>query len=190
MKPLYKKYLLKAAVFWGVCAVVFIAIFFLILIPQGRDKIAIEKQLAEAKNRYDSIMRLSSQAGKKQLTEEIEFLKTGWKEYVIDSYDWDDLMFDINQISKDREMSSFSNRSSDITNEEVEIPDCKYICEKGTNIRFNSDFKQFAIFLNEVERHRPVVFVDDFSITRSPQDNTGHKVTMDLSAFVRIRGGS
>jgi len=74
--------------------------------------------------------------------------------------------------------------------EYTEIPDCKNIYEKQISVSFKADFNTIAVFLNTLERHRPVIFVDEFTIVRSNKDNLGHQVSMNLSIFVRKQQNS
>jgi len=65
------------------------------------------------------------------------------------------------------------------------IPDCKYIRENHIVVSFIGGFNQFATFLNALERHRPVIFVDKFAIARSGQDSSVYQVSLNVAAFVK-----
>ncbi|HUU20084.1 MAG TPA: GspMb/PilO family protein, partial [Sedimentisphaerales bacterium] len=88
------------------------------------------------------------------------------------------------QIANEKNVASFSIKSKD-SRELSTIPDCKYICENHIVISFIGGFNQFATFLNSLERHRPVLFVDKFTITRSGQDDSGYQVSLNVAAFVK-----
>ena len=47
------------------------------------------------------------------------------------------------------------------------------------------EFNEFAGFLNSLERHRPVLFVSEFTLIRAKKDDLTYHVTMDVAAFVR-----
>ena len=63
--------------------------------------------------------------------------------------------------------------------------DSNSIDESCIDISFVSGFNQFAAFVNNLERHRPVFFVHTFKITRSNQDKSVYQVTLDVRALVR-----
>jgi hypothetical protein len=65
------------------------------------------------------------------------------------------------------------------------VPACDRLSANHIDVRFTGSFLQFAAFLNMLERHRPVVFVDKFEIKRSQQDSLSHKVRMNLAVLVR-----
>jgi hypothetical protein len=55
---------------------------------------------------------------------------------------------------------------------------------------FTSDFLQFASFLNALERHHPVIFVDRFKISYGDHGGMSNKADMTLSYFVRKKQDS
>ena len=75
-----------------------------------------------------------------------------------------DLTFDINRMAGDRGIESFNikNRATKL----VRMKRMKTgLCSRSwMEVRFTADFNQFASLLNALERHRPVVFVDKFSM--------------------------
>jgi Tfp pilus assembly protein PilO len=105
-------------------------------------------------------------------------------DFVIESDDSANLTLDISQIASEKKLDSFMIKTKE-NRENSAIPDCKYITEDRIDIGFNAGFNQFAAFLNALERHQPVVFIDTFSIARSKQDDSGHKVNMNLAVFAR-----
>jgi hypothetical protein len=59
------------------------------------------------------------------------------------------------------------------------------VSENFIDIKFIAGFRQFAAFMNALERHHPVLFIDEFSITRSFQDGFVYQASLDVTAFVR-----
>jgi hypothetical protein len=64
------------------------------------------------------------------------------------------------------------------------INECRHILEGRIQIKFKSSFSQFAKFINLLERHKPVIFVDTFKIKLAANVNEGHQVEMVLTFFV------
>lgn len=186
MKPIYKKYLTTAALTWAGCFILFLFVNMLILAPQRKSKEQIEKQLAEKKQEYDYAIKAAQEETKIQLNEQIENLRDELKGSVINSEDSADLVFDISQIANEKGLAAFSIKAKDDrTGAGLEIPNCSHICENHIDISFTAGFNQFAAFLNALERHRPVIFIDSFKITRSIQGDSGHQIDMSLAVFVR-----
>ena len=186
MKSIYRKYFTTAALIWAGCFVLFLLVYVFVLAPQRKSKKQIEKQLAERKQVYNSALKAAQEKTKIQLNEQIEHLRNGLKDFVIDFGDSANLTFDISQIASEKKVDSFSIRTGDDRGGQA-IPECSYIRESHIDISFTGGFSQFATFLNALERHRPVVFVDKFAITRSDQGDSNHRVSMSLAIFVKKR---
>ena len=180
-----------AAAIWTGCFILFLFVYMLLLAPQEKSKKQIEKQLAEKKRVYNSALDAAQEETKLKLDEEIKQLQSGLKSFVIDSEDLANLIFDISQIANDKTVTSFRIKTKDSRQGQgLEIPNCDHIYENQINIGFTASFNRFAAFLNALERHQPIVFVDKFAITRSQQDDLGHQVNMNLAVFVRKRQDS
>jgi hypothetical protein len=135
---------------------------------------------------YDSALQTSQQDSRARLTEEIEYLQSKLRDFVIDSQDSANLTFDVSQIANEKNVSGFSIKIKD-TRKTAKKTDSAYIAAEQLEIQFSSGFNEFAALLNALERHRPVVFVDKFSIARSDKSNSDHRVSMSLSVYIRKR---
>ena len=186
----YKKQLMTVVLLWIGCFVLFLFAYILLLSPQNNVKDAVEQKLAKTKQAYQSAVKATQEETRNELKEEIEQLKDKLDSYIIGFGDAADLTFDITRIASDAKISTFSikNKNSGVLN----IGDCKYIGENQFDIGFTASFEQFTTFLSALERHRPVVFVDEFTMSRSTQDKniTGNRVNMSVAVFVRKQQGS
>jgi Tfp pilus assembly protein PilO len=185
----YKKYLTTAALIWAGCFVLFFFINMFVLSPQKKTKKQIEKQLAEQKQIYDSALKVTQEETRTQLNTQIEHLQNKLKDFAIDFQDSANLTFDISQIAGEKKVASFSIKPKGRYGVSA-IPNCEYLRENHIDVSFTGSFNQFATLLNALERHRPVVFVDIFKMTRSKQGDSGNKVDMELVVFVRNHGTS
>jgi len=179
----HRKYLTTAGIIWAGCLVVFLLVYVLILGPQKNYNKRLERELAEKKQVYELAVRATQKETKIRLNEQIEALQSRLGDFVIDFENSANLTFDISKIASEKKLDSFSIKNKD-NKGLVAIPDCSYICESQINISFTGGFNQFATFLNALERHRPVIFVDKFTINR-PQNGTGYKVTLNVAAIVK-----
>ena len=180
----YKKYLTTAGLIWAACFVVFLLVYILVLGPQNNTKERLENELKEKKQVYESALGAAQKETKIRLNEQIEQLRNRLKDFVIDFEDSPNLTFEISQIADDKKVASFSIKGKDNLTLSGE-PDCKYINENHIVISFIGGFNQFATFLTALERHRPVLLVDKFTITRSGQDDSAFRVSLNVAAFVR-----
>jgi Tfp pilus assembly protein PilO len=179
----YKKYLITMGLVWAGALVVVVAAFIFLINPQVREKERLAKEAAGKQNIYNGAVEAAKEDTKKKLAAELESLKSKLNDYAIDSEDSANMTLDISRVATAGQVSSFTVRAGEQRPQSGQT-DSKYLQENRIQISFSSDFRQFATLLNTLERHRPVIFVDNFRITRSSDNN---KVDMDLSIFVRKR---
>lgn len=180
----YRKYFMTGALIWAGCFIVFLFVYMIVLAPQKKTRKQIENQLAEKKQIYNSALKATQEETRIWLNEQIENLRNKLDGFVIDFEDSANLTFDISQIANEKKLDSFSIKGKDTGKDPT---DFKYLCENYIDVGFTAAFNQFAAFLNALERHWPVIFVDSFKIIRSRRDDPGHKVNMSLAVFVRKR---
>lgn len=191
MKSVYRKYFTKVALVWAGCFVLFFFAHMLMLAPQKKSKEWLEKRLTGKKQIYSSALKAAQQETRIQLTEQIEHLRNRLKNFVIDFEDSANLTFDISRIANEKEVTSFSIETKDDGGRSAATSDYDHIFESRIDISFlTADFNQFAALLNALERHRPVIFVDRFAITRSERGSSDHQVNMSLAVFVRKKQDS
>ncbi len=179
-----KKYLITVAIVWAGCFMLFLAAYMILLVPQQKSKKRTESQLTEIIQRHNSALKANQEDTKKRKNEEIKKLRETMKNFAYDSEDSANLTFDISQIANEKKVNSFSIKMQE-DRRGAKGSELKYIQENSINISFTGDFNQFANFLNALERHQPVVFVDNFKITRSAVENSSHRANMKLAVFLR-----
>ncbi len=181
---IYRKYLTRAAIVWAACLVLFVLAYIFVLGPQKSSRKHLKSTLAEKKQQYEMAQRATQEQTKARLNEQIEGLRDILKDFVVDFEDSANLTFDIGRVANKEEVSSFSIKNNEKQGIS-EIPDCNSICENHIDISFIAGFKQFATFVNALERHQPVLFVNEFTISRSNKGGSTYQVTLDVAAFVK-----
>lgn len=184
MKPVYKEYFKKVSLIWLACLVLFVFAYMLILAPQNKTAKQIKKKLAEKESTYNSAFKSIQLETKLKLDKQIKNIQNDLDDFVVDSEYSANLPFDITRIANEKQIEMVSIKTQGDSSK-IELPDCDYIYENSMDIDFAASFNQFATFLNALERHRPVIFVNECTIERSKNDNSGHLVDMNLSVFVR-----
>ena len=180
---IHKNYLMVAGAIWAASFAASLLAYLLVLVPQKDYIEHIENKLTEQKQVFESAQRAAREETRVQASEHIERLQSRLKDFVIDFEDSANLTFDISQIANDEKVSSFSIKTKDSRGLST-LPDCSYICENHIEISFTGGFKQFATFLNALERHRPVLFIDKFTITHSRLEDAGYRVGLDVTFLV------
>ncbi|UCG57970.1 MAG: hypothetical protein JSU70_00410 [Phycisphaerales bacterium] len=185
MKPICKRYFAMVGLTWAGSLVPCFFVYLLVLVPQKETKNQVEKQFVEAKQAYHSAVQAAQDETRTRLNDEIEELRHRLESFVIDFDSSANLTFDISEIAGQKEVTSFSIRGKDGHAALRATPECEHIGEHHMSISFTAGFNQFADLLNTLERNRPVVFVDEFTITRSDTDDSSHLVNMDAAVLVR-----
>ncbi len=180
----YKKYLIMAGLIWAACFVVFLMLYIFVLGPQKNTQKSIESRLAEKQQVYKSALRAAHKETQVRLNEQIGSLQDRLKNFVVDFEDSANLTFEISQIANEKEVASFSIEGEN-NRGILGATDRKYISESQIVISFIGGFNQFATFLNALERHRPVLLVDKFTIARSGREGSGYQISLNVTSFVR-----
>lgn len=187
----YKTHLTIAAIIWVVSLALCILAYMFVLRPQNNSKKRLENNLAEQKQIYTSARRAAQEKTRIQLAEQTENLRDRVKSFVLDLEESTDLTFDISQMAGRENLTSLSvmtrakrnvNRRGIVAGTE---PSMNYVSEDHIEIKFNAGFRQFAAFINALERHQPILFVDEFKITRSNLNDLTFQVTLDVAALIR-----
>ena len=181
MKSIYRKYIKIVVSFWAVCFVILLFSYLIVLAPQEKQRRMTEQKLAEATQHAQSAREAADE--KNELLEQLKKSESTLKDFVIDRDNAANLTFDIGRISSDIKLNSFSSIST-VSEEGLKTDNHKYINARQITVNFNSSFNKFATFLNLLERKRPAILIDTFSITRSPESDTGNKVNMKLAVLV------
>ncbi|MGB2864697.1 MAG: hypothetical protein WBC05_15325 [Sedimentisphaerales bacterium] len=183
MKSIYRKYFKIGIIFWAVCFIGLLLSYLLVLAPQERTRRTTERKLADTKHLAQSAREAALEENKNLLLEQLSDSGKRLKDFVIEQENVANLTFDIGRIKSKVELNAFS---SIFTGSEgtIKKDDYKHIIARQISVNFNSSFNKFAIFLNTLERSRPVFFIDTFSITRSGESDSGHKVDMKLAVLV------
>lgn len=180
----HKKYLMKGAIAWAVCLVLFLLAYMVALRPQNLKRKHLDGILVEKKQSFEAAQTAAQESTQAQLREQIRQLQERLHDFVIDLEDSANLTFDIGQIATERNVTAFSVKSK--TTRAVPTTDePKHISENHIDISFIAGFHQFATFVNSLERHRPVLFVNGFTITKSNKNSSVYEVTLDVAAFVK-----
>jgi hypothetical protein len=179
----YKKYLKVSALIWTVCLAAFVLFYLFIFSPQNKTHKDIEKKIIQGKQEYEQAQRAAKSEIQASMNEEIGLLQNKLENFVLDSKSAADLTFDISQMAKECSLSSFNVQSSDMQVAASSEPNS--IFEKHIKVSFVAGFNEFAVFLNSLERHKPVLFVNEFILSRQNNDKTTYQVILDLAALVQ-----
>lgn len=183
MNSIYRRYFKAGIIFWAICFIILLLAYLFVLAPQEKIRNMTDRKLDDTKNLAQSAREAAQEKNRTKLIELLTNSGNVLKEFVVDQENASNLTLDIGRISSDVNLNAFSSIFS--TGEgATKTDDYKYVTQRQISVNFNSSFNKFAVFLNTLERRRPVIFVDTFSITRSAESDSGHKVDMKLAVLV------
>jgi len=189
MKKNFKKDFKIIALVWAASFVLALLLYVILISPQKEIKKQITSQLAEKEKMYELLTRINQKQAKTELENQMRQWHDNIHQYVIDSGELADLTFDISKIAKDAKVDAFSITSQDIYSSKS-ASGGTYITEKQMKVEFRAGFKSFAAFVNAIERHRPVIFINEFSLANTEQDSSVSQINMMLSVYVKKKQGT
>ncbi len=190
MKPVYRKYIKTAAKIWAVCFGVLALAYMFVLVPQKKSLTRIRLQLAVGKQKFESAKQAGQEEYQIKQREEIELLENKLRDFVVGREGSDNITFEISQIAKQKKVDGFSIKHLDKSRRGVADKfESEVIAESFIRVSFTGEFDQVAKLLNALERHRPAIFVDEFSIARSRKEESANEVKMEMAIFVKKRTG-
>lgn len=183
MKVLPKKYYIALAIVWIATIVVGGGGYYFVLKSQSNTIAKTKAQLVDAEKQYEQAQLAKNDKYKAKLEEQLLASKDRICEFIADPAETAGITFEINQIASDLNVEDFSSKRNE-TQSCKELPECESLGELYIDIKFDSQFNQFAKFVNLLERHTPFIFVESFEVIRSKLTDKNHKVKMSLAYFV------
>jgi len=182
MKSNTGQYMKIGALVWAGCLVVFLLAFMLVLSPLNKRRIQVESDYRKIKTESDAAFLASLEQTKTRMTEQIKALNEQLGDFVIEPAGTSGLTYQLSGISGEIGLNAFQVAPTGQTI--TAFDQCKYVMGQYYQVSFTASFNKFAEFLNALERYRPVIFIDTFSITRPSQGETEPKVSMSLAVLV------
>lgn len=191
MKPVHLKLLVTSGLIWGCSFAILSAAYMCLIFPQTKAGRDINAKLTERKQVYDEYKFANSERACRKRKEEIRMLDEKLTLYVAEEEAIDSLPFDIAAIADAVNVTDFSSTSRSIIDESfLEIQNCGYIGYTLIDIEFTSSFNSFARFVNALERHDPIIFVEELSIIRNNDNPNENIAKIGLSAFIHNPEGT
>lgn len=178
------KYLTALIAIWGI-SLLFVGIgYFLFYVPQKMELTQLQNQYSESQEKL-AHARL---AGQDQTKEKMK-LRCEESERLISGFSTDhdrmtELVFKIGQIANNLRLAEFSSKNEN-KKDQSSVQKSKTLEEGWLNVEFCASFNQFMQFVNQLEQHCPVVFVEEVSFQRSTSSGKGHRVALKLSFLAK-----
>jgi len=182
------RYFLIMAVAWGPCLLLAAASYAMVLRPQLGHRKELEATLASHKEQYARAVEAAKEKDQGRLAGQVEDLHHRIADFVVNPEDASNLAFQIGVLANETKLGSFGMRPVSKNGSET-LANWDGIGEKHMDLVFSAGFRRFAAFLNTLERHHPVLFVETFAINRATEKNAEPQVTLELAALVEKAAG-
>ncbi|MBN1360403.1 MAG: hypothetical protein JW993_07420 [Sedimentisphaerales bacterium] len=183
------RYLTIVAAAWVPCLALAVGFCLLMVRPQMQRGRELGAKLEETKRQYMVAQAAAKKEDQARLAETVEELRSRVSDFAVELEAAPDLVLEIAKLASDTGVGSFAMRPQSRQGLDT-LSGSERLGEKRVEVGFTSRFGGFATFLNALERHRPVLFVESFTISHSRFQSTEPRVTMELALLVeRPHGG-
>jgi Tfp pilus assembly protein PilO len=183
VQSVYKKYITTSAIVWAACFVLFVLVYVFVLSPQKETLNAKKALLAKSDSDFKKATDAYTGVTKERLDKQVKHIREKLDTFASIGGDSSKLVVDLGQIATSLNVIGFSSKGQ-TDQSSGKLPMCKALGADFMYVSFKGNFNQFARFVNELERHKPIIFVDKFTISHSDQGSFDSEITMVLAVFV------
>ena len=165
-----------------------LAIFhFAVVVPKSRTLADCRQRVADKAQRLTFLRNARSQRQQQRVRMEQEDREQQYREFVFDTNDLNRLDFLIRDLAEGHGLADFSGRTVGTT-ASVGGTELKRIAQRNVVLSFRCGFGQLVRFINQLERHQPVIFVDQFTVRAATGEESGLDCDMECSILYRKAG--
>ena len=183
MMKVRNTYVLILALAWGPFAALAVTCHLFALKPQMQRVTALEAELTDARRLYGRAMEAAKQETQDRLTAAVTRLDERIADFALRPSATPDLAFEIAELASATEVEAFAMTPRNYERLK-RLDQCETIGEKQLDISFAGHFHQFAGLLNALERHRPTLFIETFSIRRPHKETARPEASMQVAVLV------
>ena len=184
MKASVKHLIVKVAVVWDICALALMVFYMGVVFPAQRSARQVNRRLDEITGRYEEACEFVRGKHLEEMRRQVDLLRAELGKYLVSRDEARDNASGISRIAEQAGIKGYSTRYRNSSLIE-ELDNCLHVGASCVNISWTGDFEQFARLVNELERHRPVVFVDGFLISR-PDNPAAEGCQIELSLVILV----
>lgn len=171
---------------WTLCLAALGAAHFGLIVPRGRAVAASRTEIEAAAEWFTSLKNARSVAEQERLDAEREELERRFAGYVFTAEQLNQLDFELRALSEQHRLTDFSARHVR-TAGKIGATELKRIAQREMILSFQSTFPDFLRFINELERHYPVLIVDAFTPSVAANKEGVLSCTMECSLLYEAK---
>ncbi len=166
---------------WVLCLAALVIFHVAYVMPHERTLAEYRRETRAKSDRFDLLTRAKSPAEQEQLKARAAALERQYSDFVFGADEAARLDFAIRAIADRNGLQDFSARRASITTSVGGVK-LKQLAQSELIISFNGDFRSMLRFANDLERHEPVVFINQFTIRGAA--NKTDTLTCDMECSV------
>ncbi len=147
---------------WVFCLAALLAAHFGLVAPRTRAVAASRTKTNAAAERFTSLKNARSAKEQTRLTTEREEMERRFANYVFTAEQLAQLDFELRGLSEKNHLTNFSARHVRTINK-IGATEIKRIAQREMILSFDGTFPDLLHFINDLERHYPVLIVDSFT---------------------------
>ena len=184
MKPKLSPHKASVAVVWAICigAIVLGTLFF-----GGAQTSALDqarRDVQESQEKLDFAQNAQKSETKQRTKERLVRAQESLNTFSCPASAESALIFQIGQLAHTLNLKQFTSRFPDNAPEQI-LEKSERLSEGWLTVEFVADYLSLAEFVNSIERHEPVLFVESITLRRSEENDEEASVRMNLSYLIR-----
>ena len=154
--------------------------------PQEHKLQTLQRQISETEEQLQNVHLARNPKTLQRLQERLEETRNRLGEFVVSLDSAAALNFQIGQLANEVELQDLTSERKEGLSQDV-LEGYPNLGEVWFELDFETNFPRFAEFINLLERHRPVVFVEKFNIKQKSQNPKIKDVQLTLCFFIESR---
>jgi len=184
MKTKLSRYTAALGAVWTACLILLAAGYILFYAPQKANLIGLQTQYRQSCIELDEAKLAASAETRESMQARYEQQNQLIADFSTDADAETELVFQVGQIASQLQLGEFSSKHLKQKSHST-VDKSKILKEGWLEIECSATFEQFAQFVNQLERNHPVVFIEEVYFRRSPENNEGHDVKLQLSFLLK-----
>ena len=171
---------------WVLCLGALIAVHVSLVVPRGRAVAASRTETDATAEWFTSLKNARSEKEQARLATDREEMERRFANYVFTTEQLSQLDFELRALSEQNHLTNFSARHVRTTNK-VGAIELKRIAQREMILSFNCTFPDMLRFINELERHYPVLIVDSFTPSTAVEKGGVVACTLECSLLYETK---
>ncbi len=155
-----------------------------LLKPEQDALAATTRKINEKERLYNIILDSTTQQAKQANISKVKDAQDRFRNFVTRPELISDMTLSMNRIASQLKLDLFSTKGKSEDSFE-EIANSKILGVNEIGVTFTSSFNQFASFLTTLERHKPVMLIDTFSISREPKNDLKNSAKLAINILTQ-----